>query len=213
MDASVIIPATSASIYYTHETRPDNKGNLYLADAYNNRIRKIDKATGLVTTVARIGQNGYNGDDIPATSAKISAGEDIVFDSLGNLYLADIQNNRVRKIDKTSGNISTVAGNGSGVYQGDNIPATSASIAVNGLAIDKDDNLYVGSSGLGRYWQINKASGLLITVAGSVAYTFSGDGGQATAAGLSHPWGISFDSTGNMYLCDVGNSRVRKVNK
>ena len=119
----------------------DSAGNLYIADRYNNRVRKVMAATGIITTIVGNGTPGYSGDGGPAVSAELSQVTSVTLDSMGNLYIADFGNNRIRKVD-TAGIITTVAGNGTSGYSGDGGPATSAEMKKPaGVALDKADNL------------------------------------------------------------------------
>jgi sugar lactone lactonase YvrE len=187
----------------------DAAGNKYIADAANGRIRKINSA-GIVTTFAGTGINGYSGDGGQATDAQLWDPNAVVFDAAGNLYIADLDNARVRKVN-TAGIISTVAGTGTGGYSGDGGQATDAQLnEPNNLAFDAAGNLYITEDGNSVVRMVN-SSGIISTVAGNASIVSpSGDGGPATQAALFSPGGIAFDATGNLYICD-GNSAVRKV--
>jgi sugar lactone lactonase YvrE len=187
----------------------DSAGNLYIADTYNQRIRKVD-TTGKITTVAGTGVVGYNGDGISAVDAELSYPEEVAVDSAGNLYIADTVNARIRKVN-AKGTISTVAGNGTAGYNGDNIAATSAELAYPvGLTIDSNGNLYIADSGNQRIRKLD-TSGAITTIAGTGKAGYNGDGITAVTAELSSPTGVSLDSSGKIYIADSQNQRVRAL--
>jgi sugar lactone lactonase YvrE len=201
--------ATSASLYNPSGIAVDNTGTLYIADFYNNRIRKVD-TNGLITTVAGNGSYGFSGDGVPATSASLYSPTSIAVDITGNLYIADKTNNRIRKVD-TNGLITTVAGNGSYGFSGDGGPATSASLhSPSGIAVDAAGNLYIADQSNHRIRKVDM-NGLITTVAGNGLSGFSGDGGPATSAKLSYPLGIAIDGEGYLYIADTYNNRIRRM--
>jgi uncharacterized protein (TIGR03437 family) len=205
-------PATSASFFNPSAVAVDSSGNVYIADTQNNRIRKVT-TSGQISTVAGNGRQEFSGDGGPATSAGISNPFAVAVDSAGNLYIADAGNNRVRKVN-TNGTISTIAGMLLPGFSGDGGPATSASLFLpGGLAVDVAGNVYVADIGNARIRKVS-SSGTITTVAGNGSKSFSGDGGQATSAALnmfgSHA-GLSIDAVGNLYIPDIANHRVRKV--
>ena len=199
-------PATSASLRRPTAVTIDSAGNLYIVDQGNERIRKVSEGT--ITTVAGNGVFGFSGDGGAATSASLWNPWGVAVDSVGNLYIADTQNNRVRKVSAET--ITTVAGNGVGGFSGEGGPATSASLSNPwGLAVDSVGNLYIADQGNHR---IRKVSGETITtVVGNGNRGYSGDGGPATSASLNSPSGLTLDSDGNLYTADQGNERIRKV--
>jgi trimeric autotransporter adhesin len=201
--------ATSASLFYPGWLAIDGSGNLYIADEANYRVRKVNPA-GTITTVAGNGVYGYSGDNGPATSASMSEPAGLAVDAGGNLYIADIYNHVVRKVD-TSGTITTIAGNGTEGHSGDGGPATSASFeSPVGLAVDASGNLFISDEG---YPVVRKVTtgGIIWTVAGNGKYGYSGDNGPATSATLSTPIGVAVDALGNLFIADAGNSDVREV--
>ncbi|HWF08961.1 MAG TPA: hypothetical protein VG297_10890 [Bryobacteraceae bacterium] len=201
--------ALSAAFSDVQSVVLDNSGNLYVADASNRRVRRITPA-GIVTSAAGIGVEAFSGDGAAATSAGLGRPVGLAFDGLGNLYIADSTNQRIRKID-TNGIISTIAGNGVDAFSGDGGLATSASLGFPiAVAVDAANNVYVADGDNNRIRRITPG-GIISTVAGNGQGGFSGDGGLATSASLNVPSGIAFDAAGNMYIADAGNNRVRKV--
>jgi type IX secretion system substrate protein/Big-like domain-containing protein/NHL repeat-containing protein len=200
------IPATDSKLNDPNGLALDDTGNLFIADLNNVRIRKID-TTGIITTVAGTGAVGYSGDGIAATLSKLAEPADVAIDSMGNLYIADYGNSRIRKV--TSGSISTIAGTGTPGYSGDGLPATAAQIYTpNGVAVDGAGNIYIAE--LNNVRKVNTL-GIITTFAGSSGGIggYGGDGGPATAA-LLRPYDVATDNCGNVYITD--NNRVRKIN-
>ena len=182
----------------------DKKGNLFIADAAMRRVRKID-TNGLVSTYAGGATSGV-GDNGPATSAMLGGPTGLAFDRYGNLFIADSGADRVRKVD-TAGIITTVAGYGLPGYTGNEGPATSARLLVNGIAVDDSGRIFL-SDGIARIRMID-ATGIIHAFAGTG--TALGDGGAATAANLTKPRGLAVDHNGNLYIADYGNNRIRFV--
>lgn len=201
-------PATSAAIPGPTSSVIDSAGNVYVSDVFGNRIRKITP-TGTITTYAGTGICGYNGDNIKASSAMLCP-QGLAFDGSGNLIVAD-SHGRIRKISNT-GIITTIAGNGTfGPASGDGGPATSADIGQPFfLNYDAAGNLYFASVGECRIRRVN-TSGIITTAAGTGTCGYNSDGIKATAAQLNFPRGVAFDTSGNLYISDTANHRVRKV--
>src|SRR5713226_5043886 len=188
-------PALNAAISDAEGIAIDSAGNIFLADANDHRVRKINPE-GMISTVAGDGSPGFRGDGGPATASRLRTPYGIAVDSAGNLYIADLGNNRIRKV-ATDGAISTV-------------PGTDSLLAPRNVALDSAGSLYISEFNGNRVQHL-RTDGVLEIVAGTGVAGFGGDGGPATAALLSSPAGLAFDSAGNLYIADSGNSRIRKV--
>ena len=201
--------ASNAQLNYPTGLSIDKLGNLYIADIFNNRIRKIN-ISGIITTIAGTGIAGYNGDNVLGSSAQLNNPTDIVLDRVGNLYITDFNNNRIRKID-ISGIITTVAGTGTAGYNGDNIQATSAELnQPSGIACDWLGNVYFSEQLNHRIRRIDTV-GIITTIVGTGTGGYNGDNIVATTAELYKPGGLVFDTLGNLYIADNYNNRIRKV--
>jgi hypothetical protein len=213
-------PATSASLNYPTSVAVDAAGNLFIADSYNNRVRKVTPDS-VIRTVAGSGTNGFSGDGGPATSASLSYPTGVAVDAAGNLFIADTSNNRIRKVTP-DGVIRTVAGgafNFSGTISGDGGLATSASLFYpTSVAVDAAGNLFIADQYDQRIRKIIP-SGLISTVAGNGTAGFSRDGVPATSASLNFPSGVAVDAAGNLFISNSdteyvdGTSRIRKVER
>ncbi len=201
-------PATDAALYSPSGVTVDGIGNTYIADTSNNRIRKL-APNGTITTIAGNGAHGYAGDGGPATSAALSYPESVAIDQAGNLYIA--AGSSVRKV-APDGSISTFAGSGSEKgYSGDGGPATSAKLASpGGVSVDMAGHIYIADTVNNRIRMVD-ASGTITTVAGNGTAGYSGDDGAATSAQLNYPRDVSVDITGSIYIADTLNNRVRKL--
>ncbi len=183
----------------------DWKGNIFLADQPNNRIRKVSPA-GIITTYAGTGTAGYNGDNIAATAADLYLPESIAVDDTGNLYIADRSNNRIRRVD-TFGVITTIAGNGSVGFSPDGSMADTASLGLYYIRLDKNGVIFFTDNS--RIRKIDTA-GKLVTIAGTGVFGFSGDGGPGTAANIGGG-AMTIDTLGNVFIAEQSNDRIRKV--
>lgn len=201
--------ATSAQLSSPQGVWVDSAGTLYIADTYNQRIRKVNSA-GIISTIAGNGGQGFAGDGGAATSASFNLPMSVTDDGKGNLYVADLMNQRIRKID-SSNIIRTVAGTGTAYFSGDGGAATAATLnKPYAVATDLQGNLLIADSGNGRIRQVN-ANGVINTIAGNGQQGYSGDEGPATAAALFYPIGITRDIVGNLFISDRYNFRVRRV--
>jgi uncharacterized protein (TIGR03437 family) len=200
-------PATSAQLYQPQGVAVDSAGDLYIADSYNSRVRKV--SNGVITTVAGNGAYfGVSGDNGPATSAFLNYPNGVAVDAAGNLYIADTGNSSIRKV--ANGVITTVAGNGTAGFSGDNGLATNAQLShPEAVAVDSAGNLYIVESFNERVRKVS--DGVITTIAGNGNFGFSGDNGPATSAQLANPSGVAVDSAGNVYIADTYNARVREV--
>ena len=187
----------------------DGAGNLYIADASNHRIRKVD-SIGTITTIAGTGERGFGGDGGPATQAQLDDPTGVAVDGAGNLYIADWSNARIRKVDGT-GTITTIAGTGERGFGGDGGPAIQAQLdAPSGVAVDEAGNLYIADWSNARIRKVD-GTGTITTIVGTGERGFGGDGGPATQARLNYPYGVAVDGAGNLYIADLANHRIRKV--
>ncbi|HEY6424868.1 MAG TPA: protein kinase [Pseudonocardiaceae bacterium] len=203
------LPATQASLNGPHFADVDKDGRLYIADSGNHRIRRVEQG-GTITTIAGNGRPGYSGDGGLATDAQLNYPGNLVVDPAGNVYIADSENHRVRKVTP-DGKITTIAGLGGGSFSGDNGPAKAADLRFpEGLALGSDGSLYVGESGNDRIRRIDPA-GIITTVVGDGNRGFAGDGGPAVQAQLYSPTKIDIDGAGDLYIADHSNSRIRRV--
>lgn len=233
----------------------DSEGNLYIADSQNHRVRKVS-ATGQITTVAGIGTNGFSGDGGPADRSELAYPSVVAVDAKGSLYIVDSSNSRIRKVTR-DGIVTTFAGTGVQGFSGDGGPADKARISYpTGLAVDATGNVFIADSNLGLirrvatngiittvagngnrsaplvsptsltvdaagnlyagdYGRINKiaTSGMITTLAGDGTMGDSGDGGPASVAQLQYPNGVVADPSGNIFLVDFFNNRIRKIDR
>lgn len=213
------VPATNASIFLPFGIAVDGKGNLYIADSSNNRIRRVDATTQNITTYAGNGVTGSQGDGGVATSASLSNATALALDPAGNLFISDSGNNVIRRVDAFTGIITTYAGTlGSHGYSGDGLLATSATFnSPNGIGFDSNGNLYVADTGNHAIRFISVSTGIITTVAGTGTAGFAGDGGPATQALLNSPWSVTPipptvpGVNAGFYIADQNNARIRKV--
>ena len=206
-----VLGALAPTQYFdrTEGITPDGAGGFYFSSSPENRVYRV-AADGVLSLIAGTGTSGFSGDGGPAVSARLSYPGNLVVDGGGNLYIADWGNDRISKVN-TEGIISTIAGNGKEGFEGDGGPATSASLnKPRGVAVDPAGNVYIADRGNSRIRKVNTV-GLISTIAGNGTSGFSGDGGLATAASFD-AWSLAVDVSGNLYITDARNHRVRKVN-
>ncbi len=207
-------PANAAQLNSQVGLGLDNDGNLFVADRFNNRIRRIDARTGIITTVAGSGLVGFGGDGGPATQAELNSPNGVAVDAAGNLYIADTGNQRIRRVNAADGRISTIAGSGIAGFIGDGGPAASAMINLaypGTLTLDAAGDLYFADRNNHRIRKITLSTSVITTVAGTGVAGFSGDGTAPAGTALSFPTSLTFDPAGNMIIADSGNNRVRRV--
>lgn len=207
--------ATNATLNGPKGIAIDAEGNIYIADSYNNCIRKVDNR-GIISTFAGQRVGGLSGNGGPATAAKMLAPWNLAFDSKGNLYFSDRENNCIRKINK-AGIITAFAGNGNGAGTGRGLFSGDGGLAIKaelynpqGIAFDANDNLFVADCNNQRIRKVT-ATGIITTVAGNGNGGYNGDSDNALKASLNYPVSVATDAKGIVYICDRGNNRIRKI--
>ncbi|MBN8540430.1 MAG: PKD domain-containing protein [Deltaproteobacteria bacterium] len=205
-------PATAAQFNGIRNLTFDNEGNILVADIQNHRIRKIDKLTGIVTTIAGNGSSAYSGDGGPAISAGLALPVDLTVDRDGNIYFSDFDVHRVRRIDKLTGIITTIAGTGVAGYSGDGGLAVNAQINGPRSVIANPDGSIFVSEEFNHVIRRIDPSGIIRTFAGTGTAGYSGDGGPAIDAEFSFPNYTARDSVGNLYVAQAGTRcAIRKI--
>ena len=219
-------PAVSAQLNAPIGVAVDNAGNLFIAEMLNARIRRVDAATQVITTVAGTGTHAFSVDGGPATSTELYAPYGIAFDPAGNLLIADgfpflvsAGDNRIRRVDAATQIMTTAAGSPGPhacskcvTFSGDGGPATSAELnRPFGVAVDGAGNLFIADFGNSRIRRVDAATHVINTVVGTQGFGFSGDGGLAASATLAGPADVAVDGEGNLFIADSGNSRIRRV--
>lgn len=207
------VPAVGAPIFLPQGLAVDVTGNLYLSDASNSRIRRVDASTGLISTVVGNGTPGFNGDGLPGSQTSVSQPAGLALDGAGNLYFADAGNNAVRRLDALSGVVTTVAGQpGMSGYAGDGGPATAAKLTLpEGLAFNAAGDLLIADTGNSAIRRVEADHGIIHLFAGTGLAGFGGDGGSALNAMLNTPWNVTVAPDGSVLIADFGNDRVRKI--
>ena len=196
-------PATNATLNAPEYVAVDRAGNIFIAEIGNNIVRKIAASTGIIMTVAGNGSAGFSGDGGPATSAELATPAAVALDAAGNLYIADHDNNRVRKVDATTGTITTVAGNGTAGYSGDGGAATNAKLNFPvGIALDSAGDIFITDNVDNTVREISATTGIITTVISNES---------TPSPGFNGPVGIAIDGSGNLFIADTGNHRVVKL--
>jgi sugar lactone lactonase YvrE len=202
-------PATQARIsLYGAGMAIDAEGNLYIPQYDHHVVREID-TNGIITTIAGTGKPGFSGDGGPAVKAKLNGPTTVRLDGEGNLYISDVENYRIRRID-TNGIITTVAGNGEPGFPDDGADATEVPVGGSDVYADAEGNIYVTDEGSPGIFKVDPG-GILTVLAGTGDDGYSGDGGPATEAKLSEPTKVAIGPDGNLYIADLGNNRIRMV--
>jgi hypothetical protein len=207
------VAATTTSIFLPTGVAVDAAGNFYISDSSNNRIRRVDGHTGLISTVAGNGTPGYGGDGAAGPNGMISNPAGIVIDGAGDVFFADTGNHVIRRIDAVTGYLSTVAGTGTAQgYTGDNHPANAATLSLpEGLAFDANGDLYIADTGNNVIREVNASTGVITTVAGTGVAGYNADGIPATTAKLDSPWNLVVGPDNSLYIADLMNQRIRLV--
>lgn len=207
-------PAEQALLNFPTAVVVDRAGHLYIADTLNHRVRRVDAATGMITTVAGLGRPRFFGDGGLAVEAGLNEPAALALSDEGILYIADQSNNRVRAVDLATGVIRTVAGTGMAGYNGDGAAATETGLAgPSGLALASDGTLYIADSFNGRIRAVDPVTGLIQTVVGDGGeYRYQGPD-EPPSCSLSRPSGIALDEEGNLYVTDSDNHLVRRWNR
>jgi len=201
--------ATSAQLNYPQGIAVDSSGNIFIADCFNHRVRKVTP-DGVISTVAGTGTAGRAGDGAAATSATLRNPCGVAVDSAGNIYIGDTRNHAVRKV-ATGGTISKLAGLGEAGYYGDGLAAVEAALSAPlGVALDSAGNVYIADVFNHRIRKV-ATDGKIATVAGNGVVGYSGDDGPATGATLAYPHSVALDAAGNLYIADTHNDCIRKV--
>ncbi len=216
-------PARQALFSQPKSVAIDGAGNIYVTDSRNQRVRRIDTAGMIAPVVGMGGMPGFEGEGTDPMLARFylqqanenpEPGGNIALAPDGRLYIADTFNNRIRRVDFVAGTVETVAGNGTAGFGGDGGPATEASLNLpRDLEIGPDGRLYIADTNNHRVRAVDLVTGTIETVAGNGTRGFSGEGGPATQASLSRPFGIAFDGAGNLYVADTLNNRIRRISR
>ena len=206
------IAATSAILTKPTGIAVDLIGDVYISVSNNHRLRVVSKKTGNITTIAGNGVATFSGENLQSTLSSMNYPLGIAFDASRNIYFSDYGNHRIRMINIITGIITTVAGNGNSVFNGDNVLASTASISYpRGICFDKAGNLYIADHGNHRIRMVTKNTGIITTVAGTGTQGYNGDLRKATSAHLNWPSDITFDASGNLYIADTFNYRIRMI--
>ena len=204
-------PATQATFNQLYSLQVDTNGDIYIVDRLNFVIRKVDGATGLIATVAGTGEAGYGGDDGPGTRAQFREPNDCFLDRRGGLLIADIQDQRIRRLDLSTGIITTFAGNGEKERGGDGLPATQASIlGARAVCMDSRGNTYIAEREGNGVRKVD-ANGIMSTLAGTGERGYTGDGGPALTATWGAPKAIRCDHQDNIIVVDTENHAIRRI--
>ena len=205
-------PATAATFNQPYSLQVDANGDVYVVDRLNYVIRRIDAATGIISTVAGTGEPGYGGDGGPGTEAQFREPNDCFLDGRGGLLIADVQDQRIRRLDLASGLISTFAGDGEKVRSGDGRPATEASIlGARAVCMDSAGNTYIAEREGNGIRKVD-ANGVMSTLAGTGEFGYGGDGGPAFISTWGGPKAIRCDHNGNVLVVDTENHAIRRIN-
>jgi sugar lactone lactonase YvrE len=204
------VAASNAQLGLAVTVAIDADGSFFIGSLSAPEVRRVDAGTGIISLVAGNGTSGFSGDGGLATAAQLNSVYGVALDAAGNLYIADRGNSRVRMVAVDTGIITTVAGNGT-FYNGDNLPAVDAGLDPAGIAVDSAGNIYIADLSDQRVRKITAATGVITTVAGNGSGGYTGDSGPAVNAELNGPTCVAVDSTGNVFVTDKNNERVRRI--
>lgn len=205
-------PARGASLNQPHEIRFDHAGNLFISDMGNHAIRRVDAKTRVITTYAGTGKPGYSGDDGPANRAELKSPISLQFSPAGDLFICDIGNHVIRRVDAKTGVITTFAGTGKAGPTPDGSRITGTPLnGPRSLDFDAAGNLWLATREGNQVFRLDLAQGVIQHVAGNGKQGFTGNGGSAKDATLSGPKGISIAPNGDVFLADTENNAVRKI--
>ena len=207
------VPATSASLKLPKGLAVDESGNVFIADTGNHRIRKVSAISGIITTLAGTGEMGFVKDNVGATTALLNFPDDVAVDKSGNVFIADTGNNRIRKVAANTGIITTVAGNGmKSPFQNYVIAATAAVFHPTGVVVDTSGNIFIAEYFNSLIRKVTASTGIITTFAGTgAASNYNGDDILATVANLNYPVKFCLDTSGNIFISDMFNQRIRKI--
>jgi sugar lactone lactonase YvrE len=208
------LPATDAATTFPQNVSLDAAGNILFVELETSRLRRIDVSSGLVVTISGTGRKTYSGDGGPASPAGLSSPMNLAIDRNGNIFIADLFNEVVRRIDAGTGIITTYAGDGNFGFTGDEVPATQTSLSEpSGLSITPTGDLYIAESFGHRIRLVPQGANGITTVAGTGERGYAGDGGPATEAALDTPVNVVADQSGNFYIVERFGQRIRRVDR
>jgi len=208
-------PATEASLNEPYGIALDRAGNILIADRLNRRVRRIDAASGIITTLAGTGEAAYGGDGGPAARAALAEPNGLAFDAAQrHLYITDVADNRVRVIDLSTGTIATFAGTGAAEHSGDGGKASAAgTFGARAVKLAADGTVYILERQGSSLRAVDPASGIITTIAGTTARGYGGDGGPALAAVFDAPKEMAIDRDGSLLIVDTENHAIRRIDR
>lgn len=202
--------ATKAALNFPSAVVVADDGTLYIADTWNHRVRRVDSQTGIISTIAGTGQAKFFGDNGPAEKAALNEPVALALDGKGSLYIADQSNNRIRKLDLSSGIISTIAGTGESGYNGDGSSGLETAFAgPSGLVVDPDGTLYIADTFSSRIRKLDQQTGIVEPVLGGIGAFQYVPGENESSLSLSRPYAIALDSKGRLFITDSDNHLIR----
>ncbi|MGC2414247.1 MAG: hypothetical protein WA459_16305, partial [Stellaceae bacterium] len=208
-------PATAASLNEPYGIVLDRAGNLYIADRLNRRVRRVDAASGFITTLAGTGEPAYSGDGGPAARAGLAEPNGLAFDRAErHLYITDVADNRVRIVDLAAQTIATFAGTGTAAHSGDGGPAPAAgTFGARAVKVGTDGTVYILERQGSSLRAVDPTTGIITTIAGTTARGYGGDGGPALAAVFDAPKEMAIDRDGSLLIVDTENHAIRRIDR